>query len=70
MKKQILNLGKALNKTEQKLINGGGPPPPPPGLGPCGFLPGRVVPNETEENCIAASGIWFDNECWACAMSE
>ncbi len=24
MKKQILNLGKALNKTEQKTINGGG----------------------------------------------
>ncbi|MEO9571157.1 MAG: hypothetical protein ABJH82_12510 [Polaribacter sp.] len=25
MKKQILNLGKALNKAEQKQINGGGP---------------------------------------------
>ncbi|MEX6626206.1 hypothetical protein [Tenacibaculum salmonis] len=26
MKKSILNLGKALNKTEQKLVNGGGHP--------------------------------------------
>ena len=28
MKKNILNLGKALNKAEQKSINGGAPGPP------------------------------------------
>ena len=35
MKKQFLNLGKALNKAEQKLINGGGPAPHPGLKGPC-----------------------------------
>lgn len=30
MKKSILNLGKALNKAEQKIINGGGPSCPGP----------------------------------------
>ncbi len=35
MKKQILNLGRALNKVEQKKIKGGTPPPPPGLGGPC-----------------------------------
>ena len=34
MKKQILNIGKILNRAEQKKIDGGGAFPPPGGLTP------------------------------------
>ena len=38
MKKQILNLGKALNKAEQKLINGGNPGGLDDAPGTCGYI--------------------------------
>lgn len=37
MKKEILNIGKALKKAEQQEVLGGVPPPPPPGLTPCDY---------------------------------
>ena len=39
MKKQILNLGKALNKVEQSLINGGKYPPYCSNSNDCGDYP-------------------------------
>ncbi|CAL2087607.1 protein of unknown function [Tenacibaculum sp. 190524A02b] len=42
MKKQILNLGKSLNKVEQKLINGGGAP----------GVPGDATQEELYQWCI------------------
>jgi len=42
MKKTILNVGKALNRAEQKSISGGSWPPPPPGCQP-GSCPRGLV---------------------------
>ncbi len=44
MKKQILNLGKALNKAEQRTVNGGG--------GSCWMA-------TNEEECSNAGGQWY-----------
>ena len=48
MKKQFLNLGKALSKAEQKQVFGG--TPPPPGLTPCKY--------KTKEECDINGGFW------------
>jgi len=62
MKKQILNLGKALDKAEQKSINGG------LGSSPCGTFPGVLIPNQTAESCLTVRyAMWYTNECWMCA---
>jgi hypothetical protein len=57
MKKQILNLGKALNKAEQKSINGGIGHPPT--LGPCQYL----------TNCFSNLCILYDNGSEECAIT-
>lgn len=62
MKKQILNLGKNLNKQEQKQINGGGRPT----LNLCcGGTGGIIV---SGHHCaIGTYGTDYCNgQCWAC----
>ena len=59
MKKQILNLGKALNKAEQREVNGGR------GDGPCGKTGGMVI-NYSQEQCFGYGEFWYNNQCWAC----
>jgi len=54
MKKQLLNLGKGLNKIEQKMISGGGM-----------FHNGTLVCENPDpfgncgSECLAAGGIWY-----------
>jgi hypothetical protein len=64
MKKQILNIGKALNKTEQKSINGGGPGPVSPCLFksdcPDGYLctaTWQDYPDGTYQPTLISSGV-------------
>ncbi len=63
MKKQILNLGKALNKAEQKTINGGGPggcythQECPAGHGCC---KGEPDPDGSIEGVCIPSGAWCE----------
>ncbi|WP_440122385.1 hypothetical protein [Tenacibaculum sp. Ill] len=59
MKKSILNLGKALNKADQKQINGGND-------GPCGELGGTIFYDRTKESCRLVHEIWYEGHCWAC----
>ena len=49
MKKQILNIGKALKKGEQKQINGGGPGP----ITSCAPGSGIYIASEDHVNCCA-----------------
>ena len=58
MKKSILNLGKTLNKAEQKSINGG--------VSPCGPLGGTIFLARSEESCALIPGIWSGGKCWVC----
>ena len=58
MKNSILNLGKALNKAEQKSINGGN--------GPCGPSGGTILLAKSEPACLGAGGIWLGGKCWVC----
>jgi hypothetical protein len=61
MKKSILNLGKALNKAEQKEINGGGFGKP----APCGGTGGMPV---ASEHCAMQThgNQWYNGVCYAC----
>ena len=53
MKKQILNLGKGLNKAEQKAINGGQ-------LLLCQNMTNPSAWECTYEECRDRGGIWYD----------
>jgi len=55
MKKSILNLGKALNKTEQKQINGG--------VNPTGCAPGSPIYFQSGTCCVFPSPTTGQN-CW------
>ncbi len=61
MKKSILNIGKALDKIEQKEINGGRRP----GSGPCGGTGGIPV---NPAHCQAGTWgtNWYNGVCYAC----
>jgi len=65
MKKSILNFGNALNKAEQKSINGGERPILVE-VGPCGET-GGIVTTDTLESCLENNwGTWYQNQCWIC----
>jgi len=53
MKKSILTIGKTLNKTEQRSINGGNPTP-----AIC-----NPITNQTE--CVNTGCLWLFNRCIA-----
>ena len=63
MKKSILNLGKALNKAEQKLVQGGINPILNPR--PCGGTGGMVV-NSSHCSMGAYGTTWHNGQCYAC----
>lgn len=70
MKKEILNVGKAINKAEQKQIQGGFPgyPPglnPPPQCNGNAYL--ELIFNEQDCTTGFGFGIWFEGRCWTCA---
>jgi len=59
--KNLQKLGKALNKAEQKQINGGEYKG-----GPCGSLGGTLMLGWSEVKCNNAGGIWHGGKCWVC----
>ncbi|MCT4699662.1 hypothetical protein [Tenacibaculum haliotis] len=65
MKKQILNLGKALNKAEQKEINGGGTCSAhiPCGHESCGGGENNYLFNVSQAEAIAFGGRWCCESC-------
>lgn len=66
MLKNISNLGKALNKVEQKEINGGLGILKPIEDGPCGPLGGRSA-SHNEVICSAIGGVYLgNNNCFVC----
>lgn len=70
MKKEILNIGKAISKAEQKQIQGGFPMYPP-GANPPPECNGEAYlePYNTEMSCTTGLGnrIWYEGRCWTCA---
>ncbi len=65
MKKSILNIGIALEKKEQRQINGGNPPgglTPPQECNGNGYL----EPFD-QAGCAFFGFIWHEGRCWSCA---
>jgi hypothetical protein len=65
MKKQILNLGKALNKAEQKTINGGSSDC----FGMCDTGNEQLLSNVISELVCCTQNFdtdWRNNQCWQC----
>jgi len=62
MKKSILNFGKALNKAEQKSINGGERPILVE-EGPCGETGGSII---NHGPCSGYGYVLYQGQCWVC----